>query len=453
MSYETINPTTGQRVATFETFTDARLEEALAKSAEAFAAWRRSALAERARLLTVCAGLLEERATALAEIMAMEMGKPLAEGEAEAKKCAWVCRYYAENGERMLQPVPHKSDGSQAFVQFDPIGPILAIMPWNFPFWQVFRHAAPVLMAGNVILLKHASATPQCAEAIEKVIVDAGFPLGALQALYITTGQAGDVIADPRVAGVTLTGSTPAGRKVAEASGRALKKTVLELGGSDPFIVLADADVDKAATAGVASRCINSGQSCIAAKRFILVKDIADRFLEKFTEGMKQRKVGDPMNRENSIGPMAREDLRDELAQQVAQNVAAGARLHWQGEAPKEGFFFPPTILADVKPGMPAWTEEMFGPVATVIVVEDEDEAIRVANDTPFGLGAALWTGDVSRASELAARIDAGAVFINGLVKSDPRLPFGGVKDSGYGRELAREGVLEFVNQKTVWVG
>ncbi len=453
MLYQTINPANGQLVKSFETLDDEQLETKLKKAAEAFKAWKVKSIKDRIAVYEKVAKNLESKADEYAQLMALEMGKPLAEGVAESKKCAIALRYYAENAESFLKPVPHPSDGSDSYVTYEPLGPILAIMPWNFPFWQLFRHAAPCFAAGNVILLKHSPNTPQCAQIIEDMWTEAGLPEGVLQNLYITNEQAANVIADSRIAGVTLTGSTRAGKQVAAQSGKFLKKTVLELGGSDPFIILPDADLDSAAQVGVGSRCLNSGQSCIAAKRFLVHESVAESFLQKFKEQMSTRVVGDPTQEGINIGPMAREDLRDELANQVKRSVEAGAKVVVGGKVPeKEGFFYEPTILTNVQPGNPAWSEEFFGPVAIFITFKDEEEMLKIANDSPYGLGASLWTEDKTKMCDLIPRIDAGAVFVNGLVKSDPRLPFGGIKESGYGRELAREGVVEFTNAKTVWI-
>lgn len=453
MAYETMNPLNGEVLKRFDDFTDDQVELCLSRAVAAFNRWRKSRFSERQEKMMKVADLLEKRATDYGRTMAIEMGKPINEGEAEVKKCAWVCRFYAEKGEGFLKPVPHESDGSDAWVQFDPLGPVFAVMPWNFPFWQLFRHAAPGLMGGNVLLLKHASNVPQCAAAIEQVFLDAGCEPGMVQNLYATRSQTAKVIDDSRVVGVTLTGSTGAGKKIAEAAGRALKKSVLELGGSDPFIVMQDADIDEAAKVGVAARCINSGQSCIAAKRFLVHESVFDEYVGKFVDGMKARVMGDPLERETNIGPQARPDLRDELAEQVQSSVKKGAKILCGGEVPdSKGAFYPPTVLSNVPKESPAWCEEFFGPAASMIPFKNDEEMVEIANGTVFGLGASLWTKDMDRGRRLATEIESGAVFINGLVKSDPRLPFGGIKESGYGRELGREGIIEFVNAKTVWV-
>ena len=451
--YRTLNPADGELVENYPTAADAAVESALARAGRASAAWRATPLERRARTLTRAADLLDAQAADLGGLMALEMGKPAAQGEAEAKKCAWACRWYAESAASLLAPQPRESDGSAAFVRHDPLGPILAIMPWNFPFWQFFRFAAPSLMAGNVILLKHAPNTPGCGLRIEKLMTEAGFPEGVVQNLFLTNEQAARVIADSRVRGVTLTGSTRAGREVASIAGRHLKTMVMELGGSDAFIVLADADVDRAAEVGVTARCLNTGQSCIAAKRFLVERSVFARFRDAFVEGMRRRVTGDPRDPKTTLGPMARLDLRDQLAAQVDASVAGGAEAVLGGKRPgTPGFFYPATVLLGARPGTPAADEELFGPAASLVPVADEEEALTVANASSYGLGASLWTADRARAERLVPRIETGSVFVNGLVKSDPRLPFGGVKDSGFGRELGREGLLEFVNVKTVWI-
>ena len=453
MEYRTLNPATEELVETYPVATDAEIERALAASADAMDAWRRASVADRADRLLEAADALEGRAAELARLMALEMGKPLAQGEAEARKCALGCRYFAENAAALLEPVPHESDGSEAFVRFDPLGPILAIMPWNFPFWQFYRFAAPALIAGNTVILKHAPSTPRCALAIESLMRECGFPEGVVRNLFLSNDQAAHVIADDRVRGITLTGSTVAGRQVASTGGRHLKTMVMELGGSDPFVVTEDADLDAAVPAAVAARCQNSGQSCIASKRFLVHRTLFEEFAGRFVASMKDQKVGDPTAEDTNIGPLARRDLRDGLADQVNASVAAGAELLCGGVVPDgKGFFYPPTVLSSIPPGSPAADEELFGPAAALFPFKDDDEAVRIANDTAYGLGASVWTSDPERARRFAVEIEAGNVFVNGPVKSDPRLPFGGVKDSGFGRELARDGILEFVNKKTVWI-
>jgi succinate-semialdehyde dehydrogenase/glutarate-semialdehyde dehydrogenase len=382
------------------------------------------------------------------------MGKPIVEAEAEVEKCAWTATWFAENGERLLAEEPVDSTGTESYVRFQPLGVILAVMPWNFPFWQAFRAGLPALTAGNVMILKHSSNVPQSALAIEEVFREAGVPEGVFQTLLIGSAAVERLIADRRVAGVTLTGSDKAGMLVAESAGKALKKTVLELGGSDPFIVLADADIGAAATVACRARNQNNGQSCIAAKRFIVEESVADEFEQRFVSAVAALKVGNPMDRANQVGPLARADLVDDLERQVAESVRLGARPLTGGKRIQgDGYYFEPTVLVNVRPGMPAYHEETFGPVAAVIRVKDEDEALHVANDTEYGLGSNIWTSDVERGKRLAERVEAGLVFINGMVASDARLPFGGVKRSGYGRELAEYGIKEFVNIQTVWVG
>jgi len=460
VTFQSINPATGDVLETFaETSPDA-LEGILERADRASRDWRRRPVAERAERLWAAARLLRERKDAYARTMALEMGKPLAQGAAEAEKCAWACDYYAEHGAAFLADERREADGSRSYVRFEAIGPVLAIMPWNFPFWQVFRFAAPALVAGNAGLLKHAPNVSRCALEIEGVFREAGFPDGLFRAVFLENEAVGSVIADARVRAVTLTGSDRAGSQVAQQAGRHLKKTVLELGGSDPFIVLEDADLVKAAQVAAEARLINSGQSCIAAKRFIVVERVADRFLERFAAEMRARRVGDPLDPRTQIGPQARLDLRANLHRQVEESARRGAQVVLGGQLPKEpggaggagGAFYPPTVLVAVEPGMPAFDEETFGPVAAVIRARDEGDAIRIANASVYGLGAAVWTEDTKRGERVARDIEAGSVFVNGLVKSDPRLPFGGVKRSGYGRELSEYGLREFTNIKTVWV-
>jgi succinate-semialdehyde dehydrogenase/glutarate-semialdehyde dehydrogenase len=453
MAIESLNPATGELLERFEEWSAERVGEVVAAVDRAASDWRSVPFAQRGALMRRAAGVLRERKDEYARTMTVEMGKPIGEARAEVEKCAWACDYYADTAEGHLAPEEAHSDGSKAYVRFDPIGIVLAVMPWNFPFWQVFRFAAPALMAGNAGLLKHASNVPRCALAIEEVFRDAGFPADLFRSLLIGSGPVAALIDDPRVKAVTLTGSDFAGRQVGGRAGAAIKKSVLELGGSDPFVVLADAELEHCCAVAATARCINNGQSCIAAKRFIVVRERLAEFLERFQAKMESLVMGDPLEETTNIGPMARADLRDELHGQVTRSLTAGARLVTGGRVPDgPGAYYPPTILADVAPGQPAYEEEMFGPVAAVIEAADEADAVRIANDTPFGLGASLWTADTARGERLAAQIEAGSVFINGMVKSDPRLPFGGVKASGYGRELARFGIREFVNVKTVWV-
>jgi succinate-semialdehyde dehydrogenase/glutarate-semialdehyde dehydrogenase len=381
------------------------------------------------------------------------MGKPLAQGEAEAEKCASVCDYYAEHAQAFLAPQPRDLDGTRSYVRFDPIGPVLAVMPWNFPFWQVFRFAAPALAGGNVGVLKHASNVTRCALLIEDVFREAGFPEGTFRSLVLSSGRVADVVADPRIRAVTLTGSEAAGSQVAEQSGRHLKKTVLELGGSDAFIVLDDADLSRAAKTAADARLINSGQSCIAAKRFIVVEPVAARFEELFANEMASRRMGDPLASGTQVGPQARMELRDDLHKQVQRSVRRGAKVAIGGTVPKgAGAYYPPSVLTGVRPGMAAFDEEVFGPVAAVVRARDAADAVALANASPYGLGAAVWSEDRTKAERVAAELEAGCVFVNGMVRSDPRLPFGGVKRSGYGRELSEYGFREFLNIKSVAV-
>jgi len=453
MRYETIDPTTGNRVKTYAAATGVQWDQALERAVSAFAGWRTMPPSARGTAIRRVGELLESEAANLAGLMALEMGKPVEEGISEARKCAWACRYFAEHVVEFLQPRTKESDGSSAWVRYDPLGPMLAIMPWNFPFWQFFRFAAPTLVAGNVVLLKHAPNTPACALRIEELFRESGFGDGVVQNLFLTHQQTAEVIADRRLRGITLTGSTRAGRQVAAIAGRHLKPMVMELGGSDAFIVFDDADLDRAVDTGVVSRCLNNGQSCIAAKRFLIHSDVFDRFRDAFVEKMRSRAMGDPRDPAIRLGPLARGDLRDTLADQVSRTVDAGARVLCGGEVPeRQGFFYPATVMTDVPYDSPAAMEELFGPVAPLFRFHTEDEAVEMANRSDYGLGASVWTSDRERANRMLTRIESGSVFVNGLVKSDPRLPFGGIKDSGFGRELSREGMLEFVNPKTVWI-
>ncbi len=454
MAISTINPATGELLKTFEPLKDIEIATKLDLAQQAFENYRHTSLQERSQLLQSCADILEQGAEKFAKLMTLEMGKTYKSAIAEAKKCALVCRYYAENGAEFLADVPAKTDASQSFVRYQPLGIILAVMPWNFPFWQVFRFAAPALMAGNVALLKHASNVPQCALAIESIFQQAGFSQGVFQTLLIGANQVADLMADERVKAATLTGSEPAGASLAVASGTQIKKTVLELGGSDPFIVLESADLEAAAVTGTTARMLNNGQSCIAAKRFIVVDAIADKFEKLLLEKFQALKVGDPMLPETDIGPLATAKILQDLDQQVQKSVHMGAKVVLGGNpiANSPGNYYPPTLITDIPQAHPIAKEEFFGPVAMLFRVPDIDAAIKLANDTPFGLGGSAWTTDPQEQQRLINEIEAGAVFINGMVKSDPRMPFGGIKRSGYGRELSIQGIHEFVNIKTVWV-
>ncbi len=454
MPMTAVNPSTGDVIKTYPEHTEAEVEAIVRQADAAFAAWRRTSFTDRAAKMKAAASILRKQQESYARLMAQEMGKPLPQGRSEIEKCAVGCEYYADHAERFLSPEPVQTDASKSYVAFEPLGIVLAIMPWNFPFWQVFRFAAPALMAGNAALLKHAANVPGCALAIEEVFRQAGFPNGLFRTLLIGSDRVGVLIDHPLIKAVTLTGSTQAGKAVASRAGAALKKTVLELGGSDPYIVLEDADLEFAAQTCVNSRLVNTGQSCIAAKRFIVVEPIRKQFEELFVRSMRSKHMGDPLEEGIELGPLARRDLRDGLHDQVERSVAKGAKLLLGGQVPEgPGAFYPPTVLTDVKKGVPIYEEETFGPVAAIIPVKDEAEAIRVANDTSFGLGAAVFTKDRARGERIAAtQLQAGSCFVNALVRSDPRLPFGGIKESGYGRELSSFGIREFVNIKTVYV-
>ncbi len=452
-AFRTQNPATGELLETFDGATDAELEAALEAAHDAQIAWRAATFAARAEPLRAAAKLLRAHAGEHARTMAIEMGKPLAQGEAEAKKCADTCDWFAEHAAELLAPNDRPSDAAKSYVRFDPLGTVLAVMPWNFPYWQVVRAAAPALMAGNAVILKHAANVPGCARAIEATFRDAGLPAGLFASLFIDHRTAMRLLDDRRIAALTLTGSDRAGRELAERAGRALKKCVLELGGSDPFIVLDDADVERAAKVAADARLLNSGQSCIAAKRFIATAPVYEAFLTCFLDELRARKVGDPLAAGTDVGPLARVDLRDALHRQVTASRGAGASVALGGVVPEgPGAFYPVTVVTGAAPGVAAFDEETFGPVAAVVRAADERHAVELANASRFGLGASLWTRDTARAEELAAEIDSGCVFVNGLVKSDPRLPFGGIKDSGFGRELSAEGIHEFVNAKTIWI-
>jgi len=454
MAINTINPTTGETVKTFDELTSAQLEAKLQLAATTFQTYRHTSFADRARSMTRAAEILESEKQEFGRLMTIEMGKPVKAAISEAEKCALVCRYYAENAQQHLADQVVETNAKRSYVHFQPLGPVLAVMPWNFPFWQVFRFAAPALMAGNVGLLKHASNVPQCALAIEEIFRRAGFPEGAFQTLLIGSDKVEDILKDARVVAATLTGSEPAGSSVASIAGKAIKKTVLELGGSDPFIVMPSANLAEAVTTAVKARTINNGQSCIAAKRFIVAAEIYNDFEQRFVEQMKALRVGDPLNEETDIGPLATSQILTDLDEQVKRAVAEGARVLSGGKRlDRPGNFYEPTVLVDINPSGPVSCEEIFGPVAMLFRVNDIDEAIRLANATPFGLGSAAWTNDRGEQHRFIEELEAGSVFINGMVASDPRLPFGGVKHSGYGRELAEFGIREFVNIKTVWIG
>ncbi len=451
---ESINPTTEEILATFDELSPEQVEGAIATAHQTWKRWARTALPERGRAMHRVASYLRANQPRFSRLITLEMGKPITEAEAEIEKCALTCDFYADNAARFLSPEPVRSSAAESYVAFEPLGVLLAIMPWNFPFWQVFRFAAPALMAGNTALLKHASNVPQCSLAIEEAFREGGLPEGAFRSLLVRGPAVERIIEDPRVKAVSLTGSSATGAHIASLAGRALKKCVLELGGSDPFIVLADVDLPAAVATAVRSRFQNAGQSCIAGKRFIVVQEIGDEFEHLFAREVSALKVGNPLDRKTQIGPMARDDLRDALDEQVRLSMQQGAKILVGGERRSgPGYFYEPTVLANLSRPMPVCAEETFGPVAAVIRVRDTEEAIEVANDTPFGLGANLWTRDINAARNLARRIEAGSVFINGMVSSDPRLPFGGIKQSGYGRELSAFGIREFVNIQTVWIG
>jgi len=454
MAIESVNPANGERIESFDEMTADQACGIIDQVHEAFLNWRETGFDRRSGLMRRAAEQLRDRVESHAELMALEMGKPLREGRAEVEKCAWVCEHYAEHAEEYLRDETVETDASRSFVTHEPLGVVLAVMPWNFPFWQVFRFAAPGLMAGNAGVLKHASNVPRCGLAIEEVFREAGFPSDLFRTLLVGGAGVRPLIEHPKVRAVTLTGSTPAGRAVAAAAGAMLKKTVLELGGSDAYVILEDADLEATVEACVLGRLLNGGQSCIAAKRFVVPKKIRGEFEARLVQRMNSATMGDPLSEECDIGPQARHDLRDELHAQVERSVAAGALLLLGGRVPEgPGAFYPPTVLSDVRPGMPAYDEELFGPVAAIIPVEDEEDAIRVANDSDFGLGAAVFTADTARGEAIAARrLEAGICFVNTFVKSDPRLPFGGIKQSGYGRELGHHGIREFVNVKTVYI-
>jgi succinate-semialdehyde dehydrogenase/glutarate-semialdehyde dehydrogenase len=454
MAMVSVNPATEKELARFDEHSWEVIDRALDRARASRQVWRDTPVGSRAARFTDVAAHLRRERTRLSTMLTAEMGKPIVEAEAEVEKCAWTAEWFAEHVEQLLAPRPVTSTGSESYVRFQPLGVVLAVMPWNFPLWQVFRAAIPAVIAGNVMVLKHASNVPQAALAAEEAFRAAGFPEGVFQAVLAGSAAVERIIRDPRVAGVTLTGSDVAGAKVAQVAGAALKKTVLELGGSDPFIVLEDADVGAAARVACRARNQNNGQSCIAAKRFIVTEQVADEFERRFSEAVAALSLGDPLQRETNVGPLARSDLVDALERQVRESLAMGARATTGGgRVDGPGYYFQPTVLTGVTHDMPVFKEETFGPVAAVVRVRDEEEAVAVANQSSFGLGAAIWTGDVERGKRLAERIESGSVFVNGMVASDARLPFGGVKRSGYGRELSEFGLLEFMNVQTVWVG
>jgi len=449
-----INPATDETIKEYKDHSEKEVKQILGLVDKDFREWRRTSFGHRSQLMFKAAEVLRENSDEFAKIMTAEMGKPITESKSEVEKCAWVCEYYAENAERFLSDEMIETDASKSFVAFQPLGVVLAVMPWNFPFWQVFRFAAPALMAGNGGVLKHASNVPGSALAIERVFIEAGFPKNLFRTLLIPSKQVEAILRDERVKAASLTGSEPAGKSVALISGSELKKTLLELGGSDAFIILKDADFPACVKNAVKSRMINTGQSCIAAKRFIVERAVHEEFTSRMVEQMKKMKVGDPFSDETEVGPLARKDLRDDLHEQVKKSVKKGAEVLLGGQPiDGPGAYYEPTVIDNVQKGMAAYEEETFGPVAAIIPVQDMEEAIAVANDSVFGLGGAVWSNDLKKAEEVARRVETGAMFINGFTKSDPRLPFGGIKTSGYGRELSHYGIKEFVNIKTIWIG
>jgi len=450
MEFKSINPYNNEEIASYTEHTENEINNILKKSRHEFESWREVPIRERCNFLINTAGLLRKNVDKYAETITLEMGKPISEARAEVKKCAWVCEYYAENAERHLADEIIETDASESFISYDPMGTILAIMPWNYPFWQVFRFAAPTLAAGNTTLLKHAPNVFGCARHIEELFIEAGFPDGAFQNLIIHHDKTEQIIAHDTVKAVTLTGSERAGKSVGSLAGKYLKKSVLELGGNNAFIVLEDADMEQAVETGLTARMMNCGQSCIASKRFFLVGDAYDQFLPGFMKGVRSIREGDPRDNSTEIGPLARKDLADQLHEQVEKSIEKGAKLEAGGE--QEGAFHEPTILSNVTPGMPVFDEETFGPVAAVIRAKDENEAYELAATSKYGLGLTVFTTDIDKARRNITKVADGAFFVNELVKSDPRLPFGGTKNSGYGRELSREGIHEFVNKKTVYI-
>jgi succinate-semialdehyde dehydrogenase/glutarate-semialdehyde dehydrogenase len=453
MAIATINPATGQTLKTFDSLSDSQIEEKIQRGAETFPSFSRLSFAHRGQMMLKAADILENEKKELARLMTTEMGKTFRSAVDEAVKCAWACRYYAEHAEQFLADEVIKTTASRSYVRYQPLGIILVVMPWNYPFWQVFRFIAPGLMAGNVGLLKHASNVPQCALKIEDILLRAGFPEGAFQTLLIGSGQVDKILGDSRIAAATLTGSEDAGIKVGAGAAQRVKKVVLELGGSDPFIVMPSANLEEAVATAVKARTLNNGQSCIAAKRFIIAEEIADRFEQEFVKRMKALTLGDPFDEKTDVGPLATADAVTSLDADVQKSVAAGARVLAGGKpADLPGYFYLPTVLRDIPRDSPAYKEELFGPVASLFRVKGIEEAIRIANDTRFGLGASAWSNDKKEQERFINELDAGMVFINQMVASDPRVPFGGVKRSGYGRELSTYGIREFTNVKTVWV-
>ena len=454
MNLISINPANNKKINSYEEISKDSINQIIDSSFYTFLEWRNKSFSYRAKKMRHLAELLKQKKDLLGLLMTKEMGKPIKQSIAEAEKCAWVCEYYADNAEKFLSQKEIPTGSTKSFISFQPIGIVLAIMPWNFPFWQVFRFASPALMAGNVGILKHASNVQGCAIEIEKLFLEAGFPKFAFSNLVIGSKKVSNVIKNSKISAVTLTGSTPAGKSVASLAGSLLKKTVLELGGNDPYVILEDADLDNAVKSCIAGRMLNAGQSCIAAKRFIVVQSSLKEFIDKVHNEIKKMKMGDPINPDINIGPMINNIARDELHQQVLISIEKGAKLLFGGKIPQlDGAFYPPTLLVDVEPGMPAFDDELFGPVAVVISAKDQSHAIELANKTNFGLGAAIFTRDLDKGENIATKeLEAGSCFVNDFVKSDPRLPFGGIKESGYGRELSEFGIQEFVNIKSVVV-
>jgi succinate-semialdehyde dehydrogenase/glutarate-semialdehyde dehydrogenase len=453
MVLKSINPSNKEVLKEFKENSQTELDDQLRKSTDAFDHWKNATFEKKSKLLKNVGKILRKNKSQYARLMTLEMGKPIAQAESEVEKCAWVCDFYAENGRKFLEKEIIKTDADSSFIQYNPLGVILGIMPWNFPFWQVFRFAVPSLIAGNTVLLKHSSNVPQCARAIEDIFKTAGFENNEFQTLLIRSKKMSTIVEDDRIAAVSLTGSTVAGMKTAEKTGKNIKKTVLELGGSDPFIVLDDVDLNHTVDMAVKARMINNGQSCIAAKRFIVLESIFDKFVKVLTKKISNLTVGDPFDRDSDIGPLATQDIVDQLDRQVKKSVEMGGEVLIGGEKPDmSGFYYLPTIITNIKKGMPVYNEETFGPVAAIIKVKDDQEAVNIANNTCYGLGASIWTNDIKKAERLSKYIEAGNVFVNEVVKSDPRLPFGGIKKSGFGRELSSYGLKEFVNIQTIYI-